>query len=83
VDLLIILICRTARPPDIYDHQYILNGIIIDLLIIYNYFCHQIRSSAPTWEKTASLLLDDGHTWRKYGQKMITNAKYFRYLSIS
>lgn len=36
------------------------------------------KSSAPTWEKTASKLIDDGHTWRKYGQKMITNAKYFR-----
>ncbi|AES66551.1 putative transcription factor WRKY family [Medicago truncatula] len=36
------------------------------------------KSSAPTWEKTASILIDDGHTWRKYGQKMLTNAKYFR-----
>ncbi|XP_045800974.1 probable WRKY transcription factor 62 [Trifolium pratense] len=36
------------------------------------------KSSAPTWEKTTSILIDDGHTWRKYGQKRITNAKYFR-----
>ncbi|CAL5201038.1 unnamed protein product [Lathyrus oleraceus] len=33
---------------------------------------------APTWEKTTSVLIDDGHTWRKYGQKMITNTKFFR-----
>ncbi|WJX67721.1 hypothetical protein P8452_52165 [Trifolium repens] len=36
------------------------------------------RSSAPTWEKTTSILIDDGHTWRKYGQKRITNAKFIR-----
>ncbi|XP_050879242.1 WRKY DNA-binding transcription factor 70 [Lathyrus oleraceus] len=33
---------------------------------------------SPTWEKTTSVLIDDGHTWRKYGQKMITNTKFFR-----
>ncbi|KAK2368114.1 hypothetical protein P8452_56322 [Trifolium repens] len=37
------------------------------------------RKSIPaTWEKTSSILIDDGHAWRKYGQKKITNAKYFR-----
>ncbi|XP_045800973.1 probable WRKY transcription factor 62 [Trifolium pratense] len=36
------------------------------------------KSISPTWEKTTSILIDDGHAWRKYGQKKITNAKYFR-----
>ncbi|XP_004489073.1 WRKY DNA-binding transcription factor 70-like [Cicer arietinum] len=36
------------------------------------------KSIALTWEKNTSILIDDGHTWRKYGQKKITNAKYFR-----
>ncbi|XP_058773598.1 WRKY DNA-binding transcription factor 70-like [Vicia villosa] len=36
------------------------------------------KLSAPTWEKTTSVLIEDGHTWRKYGQKTIANSKYFR-----
>ncbi|CAK8534973.1 unnamed protein product [Lathyrus sativus] len=36
------------------------------------------KLSAPTWEKTTSILIDDGHTWRKYGQKKITNSKFVR-----
>ncbi|KAL5081482.1 hypothetical protein RYX36_009903, partial [Vicia faba] len=36
------------------------------------------KLSAPTWERTTSILIDDGHTWRKYGQKTITNSKYLR-----
>lgn len=27
--------------------------------------------------------MDDGHAWRKYGQKKIANTKYYRYIFIS
>ncbi|XP_027342952.1 WRKY DNA-binding transcription factor 70-like [Abrus precatorius] len=36
------------------------------------------KSNAPTWEKDSSILVEDGHEWRKYGQKMTLNAKYLR-----
>ncbi|KAI5411587.1 probable WRKY transcription factor 62 [Lathyrus oleraceus] len=36
------------------------------------------KSISATWEKTTPILIDDGHTWRKYGQKRITKAKYYR-----
>ncbi|CAK8534974.1 unnamed protein product [Lathyrus sativus] len=36
------------------------------------------KSISATWEKTSSILIDDGYTWRKYGQKKITKAKYYR-----
>ncbi|CAL5201037.1 unnamed protein product [Lathyrus oleraceus] len=36
------------------------------------------KLSVPTWEKTTSILIDDGHTWRKYGQKTIANSKFIR-----
>ncbi|XP_058773599.1 probable WRKY transcription factor 62 [Vicia villosa] len=36
------------------------------------------KSTSATWEKTSSILIDDGHTWRKYGQKKITKSKYYR-----
>lgn len=39
-----------------------------------------MRSSVPTWEKNSSILMEDGYTWRKYGQKMTMNAKYLRYI---
>ncbi|KAJ7960442.1 WRKY transcription factor [Quillaja saponaria] len=37
------------------------------------------RSSIPTWETKTPSLIDDGQVWRKYGQKVITNAKYPRH----
>ncbi|ESW21553.1 hypothetical protein PHAVU_005G080400 [Phaseolus vulgaris] len=36
------------------------------------------KSSAPTWVTNSSILMEDGYVWRKYGQKITTNAKYFR-----
>nr|QGQ64076.1 WRKY transcription factor 53 [Santalum album] len=36
------------------------------------------RRTVHTWTKTTSTLMDDGHAWRKYGQKVILNAKYPR-----
>ncbi|XP_061346964.1 WRKY DNA-binding transcription factor 70-like [Gastrolobium bilobum] len=40
--------------------------------------CYKRKSIAPTWEKDNSILIEDGHGWRKYGQKMTMNAKYLR-----
>ncbi|KAL1349986.1 uncharacterized protein [Arachis hypogaea] len=36
------------------------------------------KSSVPTWEKDSPILIEDGHEWRKYGQKMTMNSKYLR-----
>ncbi|XP_031395337.1 WRKY DNA-binding transcription factor 70 [Punica granatum] len=36
------------------------------------------RSSAETWSKVTSALADDGHAWRKYGQKSILNSDFPR-----
>ncbi|XP_058773600.1 probable WRKY transcription factor 62 [Vicia villosa] len=36
------------------------------------------KSISASWEKTSSILIDDGYTWRKYGQKKIRNGKYYR-----
>ncbi|THU50090.1 hypothetical protein C4D60_Mb06t16400 [Musa balbisiana] len=36
------------------------------------------RSRPYSWTKVISPSLDDGHTWRKYGQKVIQSAKYPR-----
>ncbi|CAI8593265.1 unnamed protein product [Vicia faba] len=36
------------------------------------------KSISANGEKTSSILIDDGYTWRKYGQKKITKAKYYR-----
>ncbi|XP_061344877.1 probable WRKY transcription factor 70 [Gastrolobium bilobum] len=40
--------------------------------------CYKRKSIAPTWEEDTSILIEDGHGWRKYGQKMTMNAKYLR-----
>ncbi|XP_061362374.1 WRKY DNA-binding transcription factor 70-like [Gastrolobium bilobum] len=40
--------------------------------------CYKRKSTAPTWEKDSSNLIEDGYAWRKYGQKMTMNAKYLR-----
>ncbi|XP_027342955.1 WRKY DNA-binding transcription factor 70-like [Abrus precatorius] len=40
--------------------------------------CHKRKSTAPTWAKNSSVLIEDGYAWRKYGQKMTMNAKYLR-----
>ncbi|XP_057971061.1 WRKY DNA-binding transcription factor 70 [Malania oleifera] len=41
--------------------------------------CYKRRkSSTQTWTKTISTPVDDGHAWRKYGQKVILNAKHPR-----
>ncbi|XLR39309.1 hypothetical protein HN51_026461 [Arachis hypogaea] len=42
------------------------------------YVLNLIRSSVPTWEKDSPILIEDGHEWRKYGQKMTMNSKYLR-----
>ncbi|XP_057726491.1 WRKY DNA-binding transcription factor 70-like [Arachis stenosperma] len=36
------------------------------------------KTTAPTWEKDNPILLEDGHAWRKYGQKKTMNSKYLR-----
>ncbi|KAJ6362774.1 hypothetical protein OIU78_003047 [Salix suchowensis] len=40
--------------------------------------CYKRRKSSHTWTNDSSTLTDDGHAWRKYGQKVILNAKYPR-----
>ncbi|KAL3654836.1 hypothetical protein CASFOL_000622 [Castilleja foliolosa] len=36
------------------------------------------RKTSETWIKESSTLFEDGHAWRKYGQKVILNAKHPR-----
>ncbi|KAF8397103.1 hypothetical protein HHK36_016010 [Tetracentron sinense] len=36
------------------------------------------RKTSVTWTKVSPTPIDDGHAWRKYGQKEILNAKYPR-----
>ncbi|WJX91512.1 hypothetical protein P8452_73279 [Trifolium repens] len=36
------------------------------------------RKTTETWEKISESPIDDGHQWRKYGQKTILNSKYSR-----
>uniref|UniRef100_A0A5B6YQB1 Putative WRKY transcription factor 70 n=1 Tax=Davidia involucrata TaxID=16924 RepID=A0A5B6YQB1_DAVIN len=40
--------------------------------------CYKRRKTAQTWTRLTPTLIDDGHAWRKYGQKVILNAKYPR-----
>ncbi|CAK7343544.1 unnamed protein product [Dovyalis caffra] len=40
--------------------------------------CYKRRKNSHSWMNEASALTDDGHAWRKYGQKLILNAKYPR-----
>ncbi|KAK7340059.1 hypothetical protein VNO77_20751 [Canavalia gladiata] len=40
--------------------------------------CYKRRRNAQTWEKESETPIDDGHHWRKYGQKEILNTKYPR-----
>ncbi|KAJ1382597.1 WRKY domain [Sesbania bispinosa] len=41
--------------------------------------CYKRRKDTQTyWEKVSEIPEDDGHLWRKYGQKEILNAKYSR-----
>ncbi|KAL7095100.1 hypothetical protein ACP275_10G003300 [Erythranthe tilingii] len=44
--------------------------------------CYKRRRSSETWTKETASLFEDGHAWRKYGQKDILNAthprNYFR-----
>ncbi|CAK9323423.1 unnamed protein product [Citrullus colocynthis] len=40
--------------------------------------CYKRRKSCQSWARESCSLVDDGHAWRKYGQKTILNAKYPR-----
>ncbi|XP_057513378.1 WRKY DNA-binding transcription factor 70-like [Actinidia eriantha] len=40
--------------------------------------CYKRRKTSQTWTRVAPSLIDDGYAWRKYGQKVILNAKYPR-----
>ncbi|XVF84152.1 hypothetical protein PTKIN_Ptkin17bG0002900 [Pterospermum kingtungense] len=40
--------------------------------------CYKRRKGAESWTKDTSALFDDGHAWRKYGQKQILNANHPR-----
>ncbi|KAL2330513.1 hypothetical protein Fmac_018094 [Flemingia macrophylla] len=40
--------------------------------------CYKRRRTEQTWEKESEVPIDDGHQWRKYGQKEILNAKFPR-----
>ncbi|KAG2691148.1 hypothetical protein I3760_09G223100 [Carya illinoinensis] len=41
--------------------------------------CYKRRKNSQTWTKDTATLMDDGHAWRKYGQKVILNAKFPRH----
>ncbi|XP_041026012.1 WRKY DNA-binding transcription factor 70-like [Juglans microcarpa x Juglans regia] len=41
--------------------------------------CYKRRKNTQTWTKDTATLVDDGHAWRKYGQKVILNAKFPRH----
>nr|XP_043637710.1 probable WRKY transcription factor 70 [Erigeron canadensis] len=40
--------------------------------------CYKRRKNAWTSTQIASILVDDGHAWRKYGQKTIMNSEFQR-----
>ncbi|KAG6640326.1 hypothetical protein I3843_10G157300 [Carya illinoinensis] len=40
--------------------------------------CYKRRKDSQSWTKDTPTLLDDGLAWRKYGQKVILNAKFPR-----
>jgi len=40
---------------------------------------HVCRRTEQTREEESEAPIDDGHQWRKYGQKEILNAKFPRY----
>lgn len=40
--------------------------------------CYKRRKTAYTWHTETPALIDDGHAWRKYGQKMILKSKHPR-----
>ncbi|XP_022722727.1 probable WRKY transcription factor 70 [Durio zibethinus] len=40
--------------------------------------CYKRRKCAESWTKDTPALIDDGHAWRKYGQKVIVNANHPR-----
>nr|UVI62191.1 WRKY transcription factor [Rehmannia glutinosa] len=40
--------------------------------------CYKRRKTSETWTKETPTLFEDGHAWRKYGQKVILNAKHPR-----
>ncbi|CAO2839140.1 unnamed protein product [Amaranthus hypochondriacus] len=40
--------------------------------------CYKRRKSGESWTRETTDLVDDGHAWRKYGQKQIINTKYPR-----
>ncbi|KAL1349983.1 hypothetical protein HN51_026457 [Arachis hypogaea] len=39
---------------------------------------HKRKSVAPSWQSDSSILCEDGHAWRKYGQKKTINSNYLR-----
>lgn len=38
------------------------------------------RKTSNSWTKDTTDFVDDGHAWRKYGQKEILNASHPRYI---
>jgi hypothetical protein len=53
-----------------------MNGSMIKI----NYAC---RNTTQTWEEVTKIPKDDdGHRWRKYGQKKINNSQYSRQVII-
>ncbi|KAF3447904.1 hypothetical protein FNV43_RR08611 [Rhamnella rubrinervis] len=40
--------------------------------------CYKRRRTSETWKIDSPTQIDDGHAWRKYGQKAILNASYPR-----
>ncbi|GKD76061.1 probable WRKY transcription factor 70 [Tanacetum coccineum] len=42
--------------------------------------CYKRRKNSWTSTRVTSVLIDDGHAWRKYGQKEILNTKHQRFV---
>ncbi|XP_019425193.1 PREDICTED: probable WRKY transcription factor 70 isoform X2 [Lupinus angustifolius] len=40
--------------------------------------CNKRKLNTSTWERDSSILSEDGHAWRKYGQKMTATSKYLK-----
>ncbi|XP_041028777.1 WRKY DNA-binding transcription factor 70-like [Juglans microcarpa x Juglans regia] len=54
--------CRSSTPSTLKDRRG----------------CYKRRKNSESWTKDTPTLLDDGLAWRKYGQKLILNAKFPR-----
>jgi hypothetical protein len=64
--------------PLFFCLQHKIDALYFSFLIFFSCCCCTVRKEEQTWTADTYAPYDDGHQWRKYGEKKLSNSNFPR-----